>query len=140
MGPSDERVQFLIADDYQSMQDVLTDVLNDLGYTKIHTVSTPEQFWSTLSTQTPDILLLDTVLSYKSVRPVYGYEICHTLRTHPLGQEMGIIGMSSEDYTKEWYDAGADYFFSKVELDPIVLEDSIDRLVKQYKTTQIKRF
>jgi CheY-like chemotaxis protein len=133
-------ITVLIADDYPSMQEVLTDVLSDLGYQKIQTVSNPEQFWTTLSNKTPDIILLDTVLSYKSTRPVYGYEICHSLRMHPVGDSIGIIGMSADDYATEWYKAGADYFFSKTQLDPVILEDSLARLVQHYKSSNTQPF
>jgi hypothetical protein len=58
---------------------------------------------------------------------------------HPLGEQMGIIGMSGDDYAKEWYDAGADYFFSKTRLDPFVLEESIAHLIEQYRSSRTLR-
>ena len=80
----------------------------------------------------PHIALIDTKLP-----GITGWDICKALRKSEYGRQMGIIGMSSDFYEKEWGEAGADAFLHKSKLlgSPGMknLEDVVKAILEKYR-------
>ncbi len=66
----------------------------------------------------PDLILMDT-----DMPGINGYEACDRIKKDKTSNGVKIIGMSGNDYKKEWDKAGADCYLSK----PLNLVDILDK-------------
>jgi len=106
----------LIADDDDFFRDYLTTKFSENSYL-IDTAVDGADAYEHVKKQRPDIILMDTYMP-----KMLGYESCAAIRKLPYGQEIVIIGMSSNpEMEKDWMklDCGvrkpdcADFFISK---------------------------
>ena len=113
--------KILIAEDDESIIEVVRIILEDAGYT-VHTASTSDQFSQKLDTVAPDLLLLDIWLSGED-----GGKIARDVKGNPKTAALPIIIVSANAETaKIAHEVGADDFLLK----PFDIEDLLGIVLK----------
>ena len=117
----------LVADDNQSLLDLMADMLRTSGY-KVAVASSGVGVLRQVVPFSPDVMLLDMEM------PVDGCQVCQRLKAHPVTCEVPVIliGESREEQNRA-FAAGADDFLTKpFDLDRLM--DRIHALVEQHES------
>ncbi len=108
-----------IVDDQIEMMKFLPMFYKSEGYETREFSNTGSLLEAIANGERPDLILMDTEMP-----GTLGYEICEMLKkAGDHASSAKIIGMSREDYSAEWNEAGADHFFFK----PINLDALSDK-------------
>ncbi|MEC4805280.1 MAG: response regulator [Jaaginema sp. PMC 1079.18] len=114
----------LIVDDDAQLLDYLSTLLQPWGF-KVTLLSDPQQFWQTLETAQPDLLILDIFMP-----EVNGIELCQVVRNDLQWGELPILMLSAHRETEivqQVFWAGADDYIQK----PIVAPELIARVLNR---------
>ncbi len=110
--------KILIVDDDPHILSFLEQSLSPWGLT-VSTIEDTKQFWPTLETIKPDLLILDIEMPQTD-----GLELCQLVRTHPDWQQLPILFLTThedESIRNHAFVVGADDFILKpVEMDILV--------------------
>jgi len=126
------RAFVLALDDDPVMLRLLKRLLMGQGV-QLEAVSNPQQFWSSLSRQKPDIVLLDLEMPDFS-----GQEICQSLRSNPATEDIPVIVITATedaDVLVNLYAAGVDDCLQK----PIRSRELIFRIRNRLERVQAIR-
>jgi len=108
--PSSMSGKILVVDDDPTFLSLLRDRLESEEL-QIITLTDPENFWETLETVSPDLLILDLIMP-----ELDGIELCRVVRNDPQWYELPILfltGYSNRANMQRLVAAGADDFISK---------------------------
>ena len=108
--PSSMSGKILVVDDDPTFLSLLRDRLESEEL-QITTLTRPQQFWETLETVSPDLLILDLIMP-----DLDGIELCRVVRNDPRWYELPILfltGYSNKGNIQRLVAAGADDFISK---------------------------
>jgi two-component system, chemotaxis family, response regulator PixH len=100
----------LVVEDTPSERDLLSHYLRESGYVVIHADSAKEAMEKAIAEQ-PDAIVTDVVMPGMS-----GFELCRSLRRHPITEKMPIVICSSKDQEIDrlWgMKQGADAYITK---------------------------
>ncbi|RAM48318.1 MAG: two-component system response regulator CreB, partial [Hapalosiphonaceae cyanobacterium JJU2] len=100
---------------------------------KVTSLENTQNFWETLETVTPDLLILDV-----EIPGVNGIEICQVVRNDPQWSELPILFLTvhnDADIVNQVFAVGADDFVSK----PIVGPELITRIVNRLERVSLRR-
>jgi class 3 adenylate cyclase len=130
-----DRARILVVDDTPQNVKLLADLLGAKGYDVV-TAATGAEALEKVSTERPDLVLLDVVMPQMS-----GYEVCRTLRARPDTAILPIVLVTALDPSQErikGLDAGADDFLTKPIHQPELLARvrSLLRIKQLYDTVQ----
>jgi DNA-binding response OmpR family regulator/HPt (histidine-containing phosphotransfer) domain-containing protein len=113
-----------IVDDDRLLLDGIGALLSQQGMI-VTTLSEPSQFWETLETSTPDLLILDLDMPTHN-----GIELCRAVRTDPVWARLPILFLTANTaamVSDRIFAAGADDFVSK----PVVGTTLVNRIVNR---------
>ncbi len=119
----------LAVDDDPLILDQLAQVLPRWGIQLI-TLTHSEQFWPTLETTTPDLLILDVEMPQ-----VNGIELCQVVRSDNTWNDLPILFLSSRrdaETIHRIYNAGADDYVSKPFAEPELITRIFNRLERNH--------
>lgn len=128
--PTQTRV--LVVDDDLALLDALTAVLQPWGL-QVFTLNDPHQFWDTLETVKPDVLVLD--LEFPDLN---GVELCQVVRNDLRWNQLPIVILTAHSESEtiaQVFAAGADDFISK----PIVEAELVARLLNRLERVKLLR-
>jgi DNA-binding response OmpR family regulator/HPt (histidine-containing phosphotransfer) domain-containing protein len=121
---SPQRSQLLIVDDDAQLLNVVQAMLQPWGF-QIALLSDPQQFWGTLASANPDLLMLDIEMP-----EVNGINLCQKIRNDSHWGDLPILMISanSDDETiQQVFMAGADDYVSK----PIRAAELVARVIRR---------
>ena len=122
--------KILIVDDDRVLLIVLSNLLTPWGF-QVITLADPQQFWQTLQTSAPDLLILDIEMPNFS-----GIELCQVVRRDPRWSELPVLFLSGHhdpDIVHQVFAVGADDYIQK----PIVGPELIARILNRLERTRI---
>ncbi len=122
-------ITILAVDDDPLILDQLSQVLPRWGIRPI-TLTHSEQFWETLETATPDLLILDVEMP-----KVNGIELCQVVRSDNTWNDLPILFLSSRrdaETIHRIYNAGADDYVSKPFAEPELITRIFNRLERNH--------
>ncbi len=122
----------MVVDDDPLMLKALHHMLEPWGF-KVFTLEDPLQFWSTLETVAPDLLILDLEMPHVS-----GLELCQVVRNDLRWAELPILFLTVHQDAatmQQVFAAGADDYASK----PIVIPELIARILNRLERSQLLR-
>ncbi len=108
--PQPKKSTILAVDDDGIILEQLEGFLSSWGLT-VSLLDDPRQFWQTLETTAPDLLILDLDMPYFN-----GIELCQMVRNDQIWQGLPILFLSASqdpEITHRIYQAGADDYISK---------------------------
>lgn len=108
--PQPPKSTVLAVDDDTIILELLTSFLSAWGLS-VTTLNDPRQFWPTLTTVAPNLLILDLDMPYFS-----GIELCQMVRNDKIWHGLPILFLSAStdpEITHRIYQAGADDYISK---------------------------
>ncbi len=100
----------LVVEDTLSEMELLSHYLSESGYTVISTASAEDAFNLAIE-QPPDVIVTDVVMPGMS-----GFELCRTLKKHPVTEKIPIVICSSknQEIDRLWgMKQGADAYITK---------------------------
>ncbi|NJO51913.1 MAG: response regulator [Leptolyngbyaceae cyanobacterium RM2_2_4] len=115
----------MVVDDDPQLLAVIQNLMSPWGI-QLATVEEPLQFWNTLETFSPDLLLLDVEMPRFS-----GIELCQIVRNAPRWSDLPILFLSVHTDTKiehQAFEAGANAYFSKSIVGPELVTQMLNRL------------
>jgi DNA-binding response OmpR family regulator/HPt (histidine-containing phosphotransfer) domain-containing protein len=115
----------MVVDDDPQLLAVIQNLMSPWGV-QLATVEEPLQFWNTLETFSPDLLLLDVEMPRFS-----GIELCQIVRNAPRWSGLPILFLSVHTDTKiehQAFEAGANAYFSKSIVGPELVTQVLNRL------------
>ncbi len=124
--------KILVVDDDPQIQALLQALLSPWGLKAI-ALEDPRQFWGTLETVAPDMLILDVELPYTN-----GIELCQLVRNEPRWSELPILFLtvhSDAEMVNQVFSVGADDFVSK----PIVGPELVTRIVNRLERVKLRQ-
>ncbi|MGM3307816.1 response regulator [Anabaena sp. WFMT] len=124
--------KILVVDDDPQILALLQTLLTPWGL-KIIPLSNPRQFWPTLETQKPDLLILDVEMPY-----INGIELCQVVRNDPQHHELPILFLTvhnDAEIINQIFSAGADDFVSK----PIIEPELVTRIINRLERVRLSR-
>ena len=125
---SSHPVRILAVDDDPLFLNSLTPMLTPWGAT-VATLSDPAQFWQTLTTSRPDLLILDLEMPGHS-----GTELCEQVRNAPEWQSLPILFLTANaSAAAQVFSAGANDYALK----PILGPELIARIANQLERTRL---
>lgn len=101
----------LIVDDSKTIVLLLKSMLEDEGYTSVHSTLSAQDAYTILDKEKIDLILLDVIMP-----EIGGIEACKAIRDMPNHKNTPIImvtGEDSDEVLKQSFDAGADDFTTK---------------------------
>ena len=123
--PSEQAApKILLVDDDPKILALLQSLLQPWGL-QVSTISDPRQFWPTLESISPDLLVLDVEMPYLN-----GIELCQVIRNDPHWSELPIVFLTvhrDANVVNQVFSAGADDFVSK----PIVGPELVTRIINR---------
>ncbi|NET31583.1 MAG: response regulator [Cyanothece sp. SIO1E1] len=122
----------MVVDDDLQMLAVLKSLLEPWGL-QVTTLSQPQNFWATLESTAPDLLILDIKMPQVS-----GIELCQVVRNDPRWSGLPIIFLTAytdADRVNQVFAAGADDFVAK----PIVGPELLTRIINRLERMQLLR-
>lgn len=128
--PAETKV--LAVDDDPEILSILTAVM-DTQAIELKTLEDPLQFWETLESTTPDLLVLDVDMPHAT-----GIELCRVLRSDPHWSSLPVLFLTSRkdsETVAKMFEAGADDYVCK----PIVGEELITRVRNRLERTKLQR-
>lgn len=120
----------MIVDDDPQELELLTALLQPWGL-QLQTLDDPRQFWQTLETSTPDLLVLDLEMPHHS-----GIELCQVVRNEPQWRKLPVLFLTAHvdaPTVDRIFRAGADDYVSK----PIAGPELIARLFNRLERTKL---
>ncbi|BAY24171.1 multi-component transcriptional regulator, winged helix family protein [Calothrix sp. NIES-2100] len=124
--------KILAVDDDPQILALLQTLLSPWGL-KVIGLEDPRQFWTTLQTVSPDLLILDVEMPYTN-----GIEICKVVRNDPHWSELPILFLtvhSDAEIVNQVFSVGADDFVSK----PIVGPELVTRIINRLERIKLLR-
>jgi diguanylate cyclase (GGDEF)-like protein len=125
-------VKIMAVDDDRLMLLMLKTVLEPWGV-QLTSLQNPQQFWQTLATVQPDLLILDVELP-----EISGLELCQAVRNSPQWSWLPILFLSAHSQASvvhRVFEAGADDYVTK----PIVPPELISRIFNRLERTRLLR-
>lgn len=122
----------LAVDDDPKILALLQTLLSPWGL-KVITLDDSRQFWDTLETVSPDILILDVEMPYTN-----GIELCQVVRNDPRWSELPILFLTVHndgEILNQVFSVGADDFVSK----PIVGPELVTRIINRLERMKLLR-
>ncbi len=126
------QAKVLVVDDDPQVLAVVQTLLKPWGF-KVTTLEDPSQFWETLETCVPDILVLDIQMPDLS-----GIELCQVVRNDPRWSGLPVLFLTAytdADTVHQVFACGADDYASK----PVVGPELVTRLLNRLERTQLLR-
>lgn len=123
----------LIVDDDAQLLDYLSTILQPWGF-KVALLSDPQQFWQTLETTQPDLLILDIFMP-----EVNGIELCQVVRNDLKWSELPVLMLSAHrdtEIVQQVFWAGADDYIQKPIVEPELMARVLNRL-ERYRMRQV---
>ncbi|MDZ7959102.1 MAG: response regulator [Aulosira sp. DedQUE10] len=124
--------KILAVDDDPQILALLQTLLSPWGL-KVIGLSDPRQFWTTLETVAPDLLILDVEMPYTN-----GIELCQVVRNDARWSELPILFLtvhSDAEIVNQVFSVGADDFVSK----PIVGPELVTRIINRLERIKLLR-
>ena len=119
------RVNILVVDDDPILLSTLRFLLEPWGIA-IAGLGNPQNFWNTLESVSPDLLILDVEMPH-----IGGIELCQAVRTDPYWQRLPVLFLTSHgdsQTVRQVFAAGADDFVTKPVVGPELLTRINNRL------------
>lgn len=126
------QAKVLVVDDDPQVLAVVQTLLKPWGF-KVTTLEDPSQFWETLETCVPDILVLDIQMPDLS-----GIELCQVVRNDPRWSGLPVLFLTAHtdaNTVHQVFASGADDYVSK----PVVGPELVTRLLNRLERTQLLR-
>ncbi len=124
--------RILVLDDDVITLRLLEAALSTWGF-HVTTLSHPLEFWPTLETVMPDLLILDLQMP-----DLDGIELCQQLRSHTRWNWLPVLmltGTEDMDTIQQVFAAGADEYAQK----PIIAPEMITRILNRLERTRVLR-
>ncbi|MBD2214494.1 response regulator [Nostoc linckia FACHB-104] len=124
--------KILAVDDDPNILALLETLLSPWGL-KVIGLQDPRQFWTTLETVAPDMLILDVEMPHTN-----GIELCQVVRNDAQWSELPILFLtvhSDAGIVNQVFSAGADDFVSK----PIVGPELVNRIINRLERIKLLR-
>lgn len=128
--PAANQSKVMIVDDDLEVLEALRALLKPWGF-KLTTLEDPSQFWDTLESSVPDLLVLDVEMPDHS-----GIELCQVVRNDPCWSGLPVLFLtahSDADTLHKVFAAGADDYVSK----PVVGPELVTRILNRLERTQL---
>ncbi|MBW4515674.1 MAG: response regulator [Timaviella obliquedivisa GSE-PSE-MK23-08B] len=126
------QTKIMVVDDDPEIVPVLKTLLEPWGL-KVTMLQDPEQFWETLETCSPDLLILDVEMPYLG-----GIELCQVVRNDIRWGGLPILFLTAHtefSIIDQVFAAGADDFVSK----PIVGSELVARIITRLERLRLMR-
>lgn len=120
----------LAVDDDPQILALLQSLLSPWGF-KVITLDDPREFWQTLETVAPDILILDVEMPHTS-----GIELCQVVRSDRHWSELPVLFLTvhnDAEVLNQVFSVGADDFVSK----PIVGPELVTRIINRLERMKL---
>ncbi|WP_017721218.1 response regulator [Kamptonema formosum] len=130
--PAANQSKVMIVDDDLEVLEALRALLKPWGF-KLTTLEDPNQFWDTLESSVPDLLVLDVEMPEHS-----GIELCQVVRNDPCWSGLPVLFLtahSDADTLHKVFAAGADDYVTK----PVVGPELVTRILNRLERTQLIR-
>ncbi len=117
--------KILIVDDDLYILAALYNLLTPWGF-QVETLADPQQFWQTLATIVPDLLILDIEMPGFS-----GIELCQVVRSDPRWSDLPVLFLSGHkdaDIVHQVFAVGADDYVQKPIVGPELMARILNRL------------
>ncbi|MGL5805176.1 MAG: response regulator, partial [Xenococcaceae cyanobacterium] len=124
----------LVVDDDPETLDSIRDLLEPWGC-ELTLLEDPQQFWDTLETSNPDMLILDVDMPSLS-----GIELCQVVRNDPRWHEIPVLSLSTSQDSQtiqSVFAVGADDYVQKPIIGPELVARIINRLDRDRYRRQI---
>ncbi|MBW4494919.1 MAG: response regulator [Oscillatoria princeps RMCB-10] len=128
--PSANQSKVMIVDDDLEVLEALRALLKPWGF-KLTTLEDPNQFWDTLESSVPDLLVLDVEMPSHS-----GIELCQVVRNDPCWSGLPVLFLtahSDAETLHKVFAAGADDYVTK----PVVGPELVTRILNRLERTQL---
>lgn len=122
---SSHHAKVMLVDDDSIMLSAISDLLQPWGL-QVTGLQDPEQFWQTLSTTQPDVLVMDLEMPSLS-----GIDLCKVVRQDAQWSHLPIVVVTAHtdaDSIQQVFAAGADDFISKSLIQPELVPRVISRI------------
>jgi DNA-binding response OmpR family regulator len=129
--PSSE-AKVLIVDDDEAVLAALSNLLRPWGLS-VTTLHDPQQFWETLITSQPDVVVVDLEMPKFS-----GIDLCQVVRHDPQWGDLPILVVTAHtdaDSIRKVFNAGADDFISK----PVVGPELVTRILSRIERVRSRQ-
>jgi len=126
------QAKVMVVDDDPQLLDFLRTLLEPWGF-KLTLLNDPQQFWKTLKTCAPDILILDVEMPHLS-----GIDLCQVVRNDSRWSELPILFLSARtdsETVHKVFSVGADDYVNK----PVMGPELIARMLNRLERVQILR-
>lgn len=126
------QAKVMIVDDDPQLLDFLRTLLEPWGF-KLTLLNDPQQFWKTLETCAPDLLILDVEMPHLS-----GIDLCQVVRNDSRWSELPILFLSARtdsETVHKVFSVGADDYVNK----PVMGPELIARMLNRLERVQILR-
>ncbi|MGB5963394.1 MAG: response regulator [Coleofasciculaceae cyanobacterium] len=126
------QAKVMVVDDDPQLLDFLRTLLEPWGF-KLTLLNNPQQFWKTLETCAPDLLILDVEMPHLS-----GIDLCQVVRNDSRWSELPILFLSARtdsETVHKVFSVGADDYVNK----PVVGPELIARMLNRLERVQILR-
>ena len=124
--------KLLIVDDDSAVLMLLESLLQDWGF-QFQLLSDPQQFWKTLESYEPDLVLLDIEMPQLS-----GFDLCKVMRNEPRWSELPVLFLSAHteaETIQQVFAVGADDYIRK----PIVAPELVARVLSWLERARMRR-
>jgi diguanylate cyclase (GGDEF)-like protein len=128
--PAANHSKVMIVDDDLEVLEALRALLKPRGF-KLTTLEDPNQFWDTLESSVPDLLVLDVEMPDRS-----GIELCQVVRSDPCWSGLPVLFLTSHsdaDTLHKVFAAGADDYVTK----PVMGPELVTRILNRLERTQL---
>lgn len=122
----------MVVDDDPQLLDFLRTLLEPWGF-KLTLLNDPQQFWKTLETCSPDLLILDVEMPHLS-----GIDLCQVVRNDSRWSELPVLFLSARtdsETVHKVFSVGADDYVNK----PVMGPELIARMLNRLERVQILR-
>lgn len=122
----------MIVDDDPHVQAALRTLLKPWGF-KLTALEDPHQFWDTLESCMPDLLILDVEMPQLS-----GIELCQVVRNEPRWSGLPVLFLTAHtdaDTVHQVFACGGDDYVTK----PVVGPELVTRILNRLERTQLLR-
>lgn len=130
--PAQATARLLIVDDDVQLLDILRVILQPWGF-QISLLSNPQQFWHTLETVKPDLLILDIEMPEFN-----GIDLCQVVRNDLEWGDLPILILSAhcdDETVQQVFMAGADDYVNK----PIRAAELIARVIRRLEHAKVMK-
>lgn len=119
--------KIMVVDSDSQMLETLRTLLSTWGF-ELTLLNNSQQFWDTLNTFNPDLLILDTEMSLSGIS---GIDLCQVVRNDPYWNHLPVLFLSSRkdaQTVNQVFMAGADDYLSKPIVEPELITRILNRL------------